>query len=172
MTLSVGEAASRLAANAGVFRALVDGVSDSEARWKPAADSWSVLEVVCHLGDEEVEDFRRRLDLTLHHPSEAWPAIDPPRWAVERRYNERSLAASLEGFLEERARSVAWLRGLDSPDLSRSHEHPRLGRLSAGDLLTSWLAHDLIHVRQITRVRYRWLERAAAPWRPDYAGPF
>ncbi|MBW3535080.1 MAG: DinB family protein [Gemmatimonadetes bacterium] len=170
--ITVADAASRLASNGEIFRALVDGVSSEEARWKPAEDQWSVLEVVCHLRDEEVEDFRRRLDLTLHRPEEAWPSIDPPRWAVERRYNERSLAASLEGFLEERGRSVEWLRGLEAPDLSRSCSHPRLGRLSAGDLLTSWLAHDLIHVRQITRVRYGWLERTAAPWRPDYAGPF
>ena len=44
--------------------------------------------------------------------------------------------------------------------------------LRAGDLLASWLAHDLIHIRQITRLHYRWLERLAAPYQLGYAGPF
>ena len=34
------------------------------------------------------------------------------------------------------------------------------------------LDHDLIHIRQLTRLHYRWLERTAAPYRPEYAGPF
>ena len=172
MALTTRETADRLDAGARVFEALVAGLSDEAWRWKPAPDQWSVLEVVAHLADEESEDFRRRVDLTLHHPGEAWPAIDPERWAVERGYLGRDPAAELERFLVERLRSTDWLRGLDAPDLERAHEHPRLGRLTAGDLLTSWLAHDLIHVRQITRLRYRSLEREAVPFRPDYAGPF
>ncbi len=172
MALSVAAAADRLASHAGLFRALVEGVSTEQARWKPEPDRWSVLEVVCHLGDEEVHDFRRRLDLTLHHPGEAWPPIDPQGWVTERRYNEGELRPALERFLDERARSVAWLRGLEAPDLERAYEHPSLGRMRAGDLLASWLAHDLIHVRQITRLRYRWLEGQAAPWRLGYAGTF
>lgn len=165
-------ASRRLEANARVFRALVDGVSAEQARWKPEPDKWSILEVVNHLADEEADDFRRRLDLTLHHPDEPWPAIDPPRWAVERRYNERELVPSLERFLEERERSVAWLRALEGPDWDRAHEHPRLGATRAGDLLASWLAHDLIHVRQITRLHHRWLTATAGPYRTEYAGPF
>ena len=174
--LAPAAAADRLEAVAHVFRALCEGVAEEQARWKPEPSQWSILEVVNHLGDEEAEDFRRRLDLTLFHPTQAWPAIDPAGWAAERRYNERALGESLDRFLMERMRSVAWLRQLREPDLSAFHAHPKIGPLRAGDLLASWLAHDLIHVRQLTRLHYRWLERAAArhapPYRLDYAGPF
>ena len=54
-------AAKRLAWGASVLEPLVHGVHDARARWKPEPSQWSILEVVCHLGDEEVEDFRRRL---------------------------------------------------------------------------------------------------------------
>ena len=40
---------ARLEANADVFRALVSGVGDGQARWKPEPDQWSILEVVAHL---------------------------------------------------------------------------------------------------------------------------
>ena len=51
-----------------MIRALVAGLTTAEARFKPNPESWSVLEVVCHLYDLEREDFRPRLDAILHRP--------------------------------------------------------------------------------------------------------
>ena len=51
----------RLRANADVIAAQVAGVSDEQARWKPDPAQWSILEVMSHLADEEIEDFRARL---------------------------------------------------------------------------------------------------------------
>jgi hypothetical protein len=159
-----------LAWGAEAIRAMVQGLDDDEARWRPPSGGWSALEVVCHLRDEEVEDFRRRLDLALHRPAEDWPPIDPERWAGDRRYNERSLAPETEGFLGERRHSLAWLRRLPAPDWSSAHTHPRLGTMAAGDLLAAWVAHDLLHLRQLARLRYERLQALAAPFQPDYAG--
>lgn len=67
----------RLAGNVQVFEALLRNVDSQQAAWKPAAGKWSMLEVVNHLYDEEREDFRRRLELTLAAPERDWPPIDP-----------------------------------------------------------------------------------------------
>ncbi|MGI8981298.1 MAG: DinB family protein [Pirellulaceae bacterium] len=106
----------RLEHTSTVISSLVEGVSPEQASWKPAADRWSILEVINHLHDEECDDFRARLDGTLHHPGEPLPPIDPPRWAIERKYNERDLTESLGGFLDERQKSLQWLRGLQGPN--------------------------------------------------------
>ena len=172
LILSPSEAADRLEANVHAFEGLLASVGDAQSRWKPEPAQWSILEVVNHLADEEAEDFRRRLELTLADPATPWPGIDPEGWAVARRYQDRELDASFARFRAERGRSVAWLRGLGTADLERTHHHPSIGPMRAGDLLASWLAHDLIHVRQITRLHYRWLEARAAPYRTEYAGPF
>ena len=161
----------RLARGAGAIRALVEGMGDEEARWRPVWGGWSILEVTCHLKDEETDDFRQRVRLTLEDPAKEWPKMDPEGWVKERRYQERSLQPELRGFLAERAKSLEWLKGLRSPDWSRAHAHPRLGPLAAGDLLASWVAHDLLHVRQIARIQYEHARAVAAPYRPDYAGP-
>ena len=50
----------RLSTNCEVFPGLVKGISLEQARWKPAPDKWSILEVINHLYDEEKEDFRQR----------------------------------------------------------------------------------------------------------------
>jgi DinB superfamily len=162
----------RLRSNAQVFGALVRGVSEEQARWKPSPEEWSVLEVVNHLADEEVEDFRQRLDLTLHRPGEAWPPIDPKAWATDRRYNARDLGDSIDRWEARRARSVQWLEALDAPDWDRACDHPRLGTVSAGDILTSWLAHDLIHMRQLTRLHRQYLLARLSDRSADYAGPW
>lgn len=160
----------RLRANAGVLAALVAGVGDAQARWKPERDKWSILEVTCHLADEEVEDFRTRVEHTLERPEAAWPPIDPQGWAEARAYNERDLAEALARFLAARRDSLAWLESLGDPDWSRAHRHPKLGPISAGDLLTSWVAHDHIHIRQLNRLHREYLVEELSEHAPDYAG--
>ena len=87
------------ARGAEIIRALIVGVTQAEARFKITPESWSILEVVCHLYDEEREDFRQRLDIILHRPTEKWPPIDPMGWVTTRGYNERNLAETLDGWI-------------------------------------------------------------------------
>ena len=161
---------ARLRANADVVAALVTGVDEAQSGWRPEPGKWSILEVVNHLADEEVEDFRARLDLTLHRPGTAWPPIDPEGAVGARAYNERDLAESLDRFLSARRDSLAWLAGLERPDWALAYEHPRAGRITAGDLLTSWVAHDYIHVRQLNRLHREYLVSELSGHAPDYAG--
>lgn len=154
-----------------VISSLVEGVLPEQARWKPAADRWSIVEVVNHLADEEQEDFRARLDKILHHPGQPFAPIDPPRWAVERKYNERDLIESLGRFLEERRKSLQWLRGLQAPNWEQSYQLPH-GTIRAGDILASWAAHDLLHVRQLAKLHWEYLNRESSPFKTEYAGPW
>jgi hypothetical protein len=147
----------------------VEGVTDRQARWKPAVDSWSILEVARHLLDEEREDFRVRLDITLHRPQEPWPAIDPEGWVTARRYNEGDPAAALSAFLSERETSLAWLRGLAAVDWNTLYVSP-FGQMAAGELLVSWVSHDLLHMRQLVELHWTYKEEQIAPFDPGYAG--
>lgn len=161
----------RLERNAQVFVALIDGVSDEQARWKPSPDRWSILEVVSHLRDEEREDFRVRLDLILNHPKKPWPPIDPQAWVMERAYNTHNLREMLTRLIEERARSIAWLRGLRSPDWETLATHG-LRSMRASAMLSSWVAHDWLHVRQLSKLHYEYNVLQARPESVAYAGEY
>ena len=56
------------------------------------------------------------------------------------------------------------------PDWERAHDHPRLGPLRAGDLMASWIAHDLLHIRKIVRVLWEHHGRDTASYDTRYAG--
>lgn len=161
---------ARLAAFADELPTIVAHISDADARFKPPSNAWSILEIACHLGDEEVEDFRARLRSTLDDPRQPWPEIDPTGAAVSRRYNEKNLAAEVARFVNERRASVEWLRGLREPNWENAYPHPKWGPISAGMLLTAWAAHDLLHLRQIAKRRFELVARDGAPFATSYAG--
>lgn len=149
----------------------VAGVTPAEARFKPPSGAWSILEVVRHLGDEEVEDFRARLRFILDRAAGAWLPIDPVGWATARRYNEADLAESVARFVRERRGSVAWLRSLPpGTDWSLAYAHPKFGPIRAGDLLGGWAAHDALHLRQIAKRLYELAAVDAPEFKTIYAG--
>lgn len=153
------------------LQAAVACVTDADARFKPPSGAWSVVEIVRHLGDEEVDDFRARLAFVLDRKPGDWPPIEPEEWARDRRYNESDLKAAVSRFIDERRRSVAWLRSLPaSADWSRAYQHPRWGPIRAGDLLASWAAHDALHLRQIAKRLWELAGRDAPDYKTAYAG--
>jgi hypothetical protein len=147
-----------------------ESVSPAAAGFRPEPGKWSLLEILCHLGDEERHDFRMRVRSTLEDPKRPWPPIDPEALVTERKYAERDLAASLADFRRERADSLTWLRGLSPVSWEEAHEHPRMGTLRTGDLLAAWAAHDLLHLRQMTNTRLAYLKHAVQPFSTRYAG--
>lgn len=158
-----------LANGAEMIRALFLGVSQSDATCKPDPESWSMLEVLCHLYDEEREDFRQHLDAILHRPTEPWIPIDPQGWVTSRNYNESDLAETLARFLDERQQSLAWLRGLSAPDWETEHRDEH-GSMRAGEMLACWVAHDNLHMRQLVELRRARILGLVEPYDVGYAG--
>ena len=153
-----------------VLTGLVGAVDDETARWRESPNRYSLVEIVAHLADEERDDFRMRTRLTLESPETDWPPINPPQWAIDRAYQQKSLAACLDDFRTERAASIDWLRSLKDPDWSSAHQHPKFGPTTAGFLLANWVAHDLHHMRQIVRWKYHNLDTTTEVESLMYAG--
>jgi hypothetical protein len=152
------------------LEAAVAIVTPDDARWKPAPVHWSILEICCHLLDEEREDFRVRLESTLRDPDAAWPPLALDQVAEKRGYNQRDLIATVQDFADERRKSVAWLGSLSNPDWSKARIHPKIGPIHAGALLASWAAHDALHMRQIAKRLHGLAGRDGGPYSTRYAG--
>ncbi len=161
--------AQQMIDNAEKIRVHVQGTPGDQARWRPDEASWSILEVMGHLSDEERLDFRVRLDFTLHRPGKPWPAINPTGWVKQHRYNQGDLQQALDGFLAAREDSVRWLTELSSPNWEATYEAP-FGQIKGGDLLAAWVGHDLLHMRQLVELHWMRLLREVEPYRVEYAG--
>lgn len=160
---------AQFAGQAGVIQSLVLGISAEAARWRPDERSWSLLEVMNHLYDEEREDFRAHLEQVLAQDGRAWLPIQPQKWVTERQYNRRDWQKSIDDFLAERQKSVAWLEALPEPDWTKTMATP-WGEISAGDVFASWVAHDWLHIRQLVELRRALVVDRVAPYRVEYAG--
>jgi hypothetical protein len=153
-----------------ILEALLGSLDAATWRERPAAGEWSPLEIVCHLRDEETEDFGARLRVVVEGGS-AFSAIDPARWVEERRYRDTDPMTALGALAERRAATLVFLAALAPDRLSRAVSHPRLGTLSGLDLLAAWVTHDRLHLAQLAATLARLGARRWAPLRTEYAGP-
>jgi uncharacterized damage-inducible protein DinB len=159
----------RMTAHAQALRALVQDVSPEQADWRPSPEAWSLREVLGHVYNEERMDFRAHLQEMLQHPPQPWGALHQEYVHVA------TCRQALDAFLLEREASLAWLKALPSPDwdlksqasFGPSHETMTL---SAGDILCSWVEHDILHLRQVVELLHAWNVPQASPYAVEYAG--
>jgi hypothetical protein len=152
-----------------IIRALIANISQEEARIKPTAEDWSILEVISHLHDEEREDFREHLDFILHRQNEEWHQINPQEWVAARKYNEQNFIEIQMNFFEERRKSLDWLIGLSDADWDSTYAS-EYGSVPAGEMFAAWIAHDNLHIRQLVELKRFQIERITQPYGITYAG--
>jgi hypothetical protein len=75
----------------------------------------------------------------------------------------------LNKFITERGQSINWLKSLENPNWNNAFEHNKLGSLNAKYFLNNWLAHDYLHIRQILKLKFDYLEYQSGE-NLDYAG--
>lgn len=139
-------------ANLVTLEALLLGVDAERARERPSADSWSIVEVVAHLGDTE-ERSHQRVQRMLNEDNPLLEGYDEQVLAAERRYHEMDLGEALERFKAERAAQLATLGALDADGWARPAVHNEFGPLTVASLTAVMLAHDAVHLAQVARIR-------------------
>jgi hypothetical protein len=158
-----------LVSSTEMIRTLLADITQEEAQFKSSPETWSILEVLCHLYDEEREDFRGHLDFILHRQSEEWHRIEPQGWVAARKYNEQNFVRMQDKFFTERWISLEWLKGISDANWDITCKSP-FGHASAGEMLASWIAHDNLHIRQLIELRRGRIENIAQPYSIEYAG--
>ncbi|NWF82759.1 MAG: UDP-N-acetylmuramate dehydrogenase [Bryobacteraceae bacterium] len=135
-----------------VVQGLLVGLTPEELRWKPAADRWSVSEVLAHLAHCERVCFAPRMRAMVEQDDPAIEAYDPYELERQGTYQTRFALAALEDFLKARHESLEYLRNVPLSAAARTARHPQLGRITLGEMMNEWAFHDLGHIRQISEL--------------------
>jgi uncharacterized damage-inducible protein DinB len=165
VNFSLDDALPMLRATPGVLRSWLAPLPDSWICSNEGPDTWSPYDIVGHLIHGERTDWIPRLELILAQ-GETRPFTPFDRFAQFRESRGKSLAELLDVFADLRRANLARLESLrlGPAEFERRGQHPELGTVTLGQLLATWVAHDLNHMGQIARVMGRQYTSAVGPW--------
>jgi uncharacterized damage-inducible protein DinB len=165
VNFTLSDALPVLRCSPAVLRAWLWDLPDTWTTPNEGPDTWSPYDIVGHLIHGERTDWIPRLELLLAH-GESRPFTPFDRFAQLQESRGKSLHQLLDTFAELRAANVDRLESLrlEPADLDRRGRHPELGVVTLGQLLATWVAHDLNHLGQIARVMAKQYTEAVGPW--------
>jgi hypothetical protein len=148
------------------LNALLSDLPDLWTQRNEGGESFTVVDVVGHLIYADIADWMPRARMILEFgEARAFEPFD--RRGHVRECAGKSLPQLLERFARLRREKLSELQHLHltPKDLIRYGRHPVLGRVSLGELLATWAAHDLNHIHQISRVMAYQYREAVGPFR-------
>jgi hypothetical protein len=166
MEFSLSGSLAVLEKTPNVLRALLSDLPPSWTEGNEGPETWSPYVVVGHLVHCERADWIPRVRITLEQgANRRFAPLD--RLAQFRESEGKSLTQLLDEFVTLRAESMATLKqwNLTDEQLTLEGEHPAFGAVTLQQLLATWVAHDLSHLTQITRVMAKQYRDAVGPWR-------
>ena len=164
-TFELAEGTALLARTPAALDALLRGLPEPWVVANEGENTWSPFDVIGHLIHGEKTDWVPRAKIILEHGN-ARPFEKFNRFAQFDESAGRTIDSLLDEFAELRAANLRVLQALDitEADLDRPGRHPELGAVTLRQLLATWVAHDLDHVVQISRVMARRYTDDVGPW--------
>jgi uncharacterized damage-inducible protein DinB len=136
----------------GAAARAVEGVSAAQMRQPEAPGKWSIAQVLQHLADSDlVWGWRLRLILAQDRPP--LTGYDQDLWAERLHYADADPTEALETLRVLRRGNLHLLARATPDDLQRVGVHSERGEESVGYLCGLYAGHDLLHLRQIDRIR-------------------
>lgn len=132
----------------------VSGLEDQALRRPEAPGKWSVIEVLAHLADAELEHGHRTRTIVAQQKPRI-EGYDQDAWAREFHYADADRGATLALLGALRAANLGHWEALTPVQLERAGLHSERGRETVAHYLRLTAAHDLVHRRQIERILSR-----------------
>ena len=130
----------------------IEGLSAAQLRQPEAPGKWSINQVLQHLADSDlVWGWRVRLILAQDRP--VLTGYDQDLWADRLHYADADSDEALEQLRVLRRGNLGLITRATPDDLQRVGIHSERGEESVGYLCGLYAGHDLLHLRQIDRIR-------------------
>ena len=154
-----------LARTPRVLDALLTDLPPEWLHRNDGAGTWSAYDILGHLRHGDATNWLPRARMILRHGAgRSFEPFDREAMLAEER---EPVTVVLDRFRTARSASLDELASLDltAADLDRRGQHPDMGEVTLGQLLATWVAHDLTHVGQVGEVLARRYREDVGPWR-------
>lgn len=165
MKFNIDQALQVLERTPTVIKDLLQGLDEDWVMQNEGADTWSCYDIVGHYINGEKTDWIPRMKIILGN-NEDKHFIPFDRFAQFRDSKGKSLNQLLEEFAVLRKKNIEILKStpLTESLLDKTGIHPTFGPVTLRQLLSAWVAHDLTHIYQASRVIARQYKEEVGPW--------
>ncbi len=148
-----------------VLETLLKGLSAEWIENNEGGDTWSPYDVIGHLIHGEKTDWSQRMEIILSEGSNKTFASFN-RFAQFEESKGKTITQLLDEFKTARQNNLMFLKSknLTENDLNKTGIHPVFGEVTLEQLLATWVAHDLNHLSQISRVMAKQYQKEVGPW--------
>ena len=144
---------------------LLRDLPDAWTTCNEGPQTFSAFDVVGHLIHGEHTDWMVRLEFILKEGERR--TFEPfDRFGASEGSEKKTLEQLLDEFASLRRSNLTRLRALelDAEKLELRGRHPEFGPVTARQLLSTWVVHDLGHLAQIARVMSKRYTTEVGPW--------
>lgn len=166
MEFELAQAIEILQRTPGTLNALLRDLPEPWLLQNEGPETWNPYDVIGHLIHGEETDWMPRAQMILEHAeTRAFEPFD--RVAMFEESKGKSIVELLDTFARLRAENLRELQSLNltSDLLDKRGRHPELGEVTLRQLLSTWVVHDLGHIRQVVRVMSKQYRDAVGPWK-------
>jgi hypothetical protein len=165
MEFNLDHAVSFLSRTPNVLRALLQGLPQQWVSVNEGENTWSPFDVVGHLIHGERTDWIPRARIILEAgESRAFEPFDRfAQFEESRGKTLEELMDTFEALRHDNIHALIEMR-LSPQDLEKTGRHPELGKVTLGELIATWVTHDLDHIVQLSRTMAKQYREAVGPW--------
>ncbi len=162
---NLDEAIQVLETTPKVLTALLNSLPESWVEADEGPETWSAYDILGHLIHGDKTDWIPRARIILDEgKSRTFPQFD--RFAQFSDSKGKSLKVLLDEFVQLRKNNIETLKRMEltDRDFAKTGLHPDFGVVTLKQLLSTWVTHDMSHLRQIARVLAKQYRSEIGPW--------
>jgi DinB superfamily len=165
MNFNLNKSIEILERTPGALTALLEGLGEEWLFNNEGGDSWSPYDIIGHYIEGEKTDWIPRMRIILSENTDK-RFVPFDRFAQLNNDRNKPIGVLLEEFTQWRKNNIAELRkaNLDKEKLNKKGVHPEFGEVTLQQLLATWVAHDLNHICQVSRVMAKQYKEEIGPW--------
>ncbi len=165
MKFQIEQAVEILRQTPETLNSLLGNLSDNWTE-KEDSENWSPFDIVGHFIHGEETDWIPRAEIILAQ-GENRTFMPFDRFAQFEKSKGKSLSELLETFARLRKENLKRLQkmNLTGKQLKLKGIHPELGEVNLEQLLSTWVVHDLTHIRQIVIVLAKKYSENVGVWK-------